>query len=952
MPGFVIVKCLNEDNRGGVAVLLKTKLKDQIFAVDRMYDQVWFSLRFFPNFRFGACYVPPKDSLYFSPRSFSDIQNQIISSDQNFIIIGDFNARMGNLAIQFDNERYQNSYADNCDNGSNAHGRTLKDMCGNLNLCPLNHLRTPTKTFDGNFTYKQGATWISQIDWVLISEKSVQFVNNFNIIQQLPIKTDHAAVSLSVTQTFLDTQRVLDRATLLGTYQESQRIFSERAVPYHNVNKGYFLQNCPDPELIWQNIPENVECLSLQISEMLYDICKSAKFPIHALQMGTVENAQKRWQKLLELKDPRIIWKSIGWKGDIDSLDQKNVRPSDRAFCAHFENLLNPTDNTVEITIPTSQMYVPILDDPISPSEVEYEIKKLKAGKAAGHDGIPPGILKWLSDEWIILLTYLFNQVFCNSYPMNWALSKMFTIYKKGPVQDTNNYRGISILVALAKVYDSILCRRFSLWYQPAPEQAGSQKGKSCIEQILTLRLLIDYAKHKKVPLYIAFIDYVKAYDRVDRNKLLQLLCQKGVGNRFLQALGCSLQRTRSVIGLETFDYINGVKQGGPTSGVLFTFYVNCTIESLKTFGVDGYLQNWHSLLFMDDTIVLATSRESLMQKLQILLESAKSINMKVHPTKSQYMTIAMEDIEPIQIQDCTLKMTKEYIYLGANISCLPLSEQVANHIRRSQIHLHKFVAFIAKNSTAPYKVKKLVWDSALKGAILYACESWMCENLKVCSAIYMSSLKMMLGVRTQTCTDLVLVEAQTGSSKAYIKKRQISYLKKIALRSDFQETPLYFALTLAKAARTPMGKYVTFIETEDDPVLTELQSIKNRIITSDSSRRQAYAKLNNDLSLHKAYKSNTIPEHARKAFTRLRLGSHRLKMETGRWARLPPEQRLCECGQIQTDEHILCHCTFVVNLRRKYTNVNFDSIENVMNSPCYDLTKFCYELLSLFESL
>ena len=52
---------------------------------------------------------------------------------------------------------------------------------------------------------------------------------------------------------------------------------------------------------------------------------------------------------------------------------------------------------------------------------------------------------------------------------------------------------------------------------------------------------LIDYARKSKQTLYIVFIDYVKACDKVNMNALLQLLASKGCGKRFIQAIGNSL---------------------------------------------------------------------------------------------------------------------------------------------------------------------------------------------------------------------------------------------------------------------------------------------------------------------------------------------------------------------------------------------------------------------------
>jgi hypothetical protein len=136
----------------------------------------------------------------------------------------------------------------------------------------------------------------------------------------------------------------------------------------------------------------------------------------------------------------------------------------------------------------------------------------------------------------------IFNFVFSATFPETWSVSRFFTIFKKGSRLDPSNYRDFSTLNACAKVYDGVLNNRFIQWYQPSPEQAGRQKGRSCEEQIMTICLLIDVARKTKKKLYITFIDYQKAYDMVDCQKLLNKLKDKGCGSRFLNALGESLQ--------------------------------------------------------------------------------------------------------------------------------------------------------------------------------------------------------------------------------------------------------------------------------------------------------------------------------------------------------------------------------------------------------------------------
>ena len=99
------------------------------------------------------------------------------------------------------------------------------------------------------------------------------------------------------------------------------------------------------------------------------------------------------------------------------------------------------------------------------------------------------------------------------------------------------NYRGISIMDSASKIFDQLLNSRLSKWMNINKAQAGAQKHRGCIEQILTLRLLVEYAKKHKQKLFLLFVDFQKAYDKVPRQKLLQCLKARGCGRMMLQAL-------------------------------------------------------------------------------------------------------------------------------------------------------------------------------------------------------------------------------------------------------------------------------------------------------------------------------------------------------------------------------------------------------------------------------
>jgi hypothetical protein len=116
---------------------------------------------------------------------------------------------------------------------------------------------------------------------------------------------------------------------------------------------------------------------------------------------------------------------------------------------------------------------------------------------------------------------------------VNWCQSIIVPIFKKGDDQNPDNYRGISLLSVVSKVFTSILNKRLYRWAEEenkiSKEQAGFRKSYSTIDHIFTLTSIIrnklDSRGGGKV--YCAFVDYRKAFDTVDRDKLWQTLKKK-----------------------------------------------------------------------------------------------------------------------------------------------------------------------------------------------------------------------------------------------------------------------------------------------------------------------------------------------------------------------------------------------------------------------------------------
>ena len=157
------------------------------------------------------------------------------------------------------------------------------------------------------------------------------------------------------------------------------------------------------------------------------------------------------------------------------------------------------------------------------------------------------------------------------------------------------------------------------------------------------------------------------------------------------------------------------------------------------------------------------------------------------------------------------------------------------------------------------------------------------------------------------TCNDLVYLESGEPNVKSVIVDRQKNFLTKMRNNNN------YVSMTIELAVRTrcPMGKRIDCLDRL--PTYNREKFLKDtRTIVSQSvsSRRITYRTLHPSLQPARYLNQSNIKEHHRIAMTRLRLGSHYLRIETGRWARIPPERRSCSCQTgIQDEYHVLLQC-------------------------------------------
>ena len=159
-------------------------------------------------------------------------------------------------------------------------------------------------------------------------------------------------------------------------------------------------------------------------------------------------------------------------------------------------------------------------------------------------------------------------------------------------MSDPDNYRGITLLSCLGKLFTSAINSRLrsflELRNQLGEEQSGFRAAYSTCDHVFSLHVLIELYKQKGEKLFAAFVDYKKAFDLVDHSSLWVKLLAEGISGRVLKAVQSIYANAKSVLRAngklsEEFVCNIGVRQGENLSPLLFALFLNDFEEFMST---------------------------------------------------------------------------------------------------------------------------------------------------------------------------------------------------------------------------------------------------------------------------------------------------------------------------------------------------------------------------------
>ena len=150
--------------------------------------------------------------------------------------------------------------------------------------------------------------------------------------------------------------------------------------------------------------------------------------------------------------------------------------------------------------------------------------------------------LKMSANMLLPFYTNLFNTVFeTGEIPESWTTGVIIPIYKKGDPTNPSNYRGITLLSTLGKVFTKLIYNRLEQFTEIfgilKVKPSRVKKNNSTIDQLFVIHTLVDIFLKQNRRVYVAWIDYAKAFDMVWRSALWFKLTKSGVSSKIVNVI-------------------------------------------------------------------------------------------------------------------------------------------------------------------------------------------------------------------------------------------------------------------------------------------------------------------------------------------------------------------------------------------------------------------------------
>ena len=501
--------------------------------------------------------------------------------------------------------------------------------------------------------------------------------------------------------------------------------------------------------------------------------------------------------KILKLskENSKLFWKKIK--------NKKNTKIPNLDFDNHFKQLFStfPPDlsDTTKTTLEVHRILKPVthdnfLDSAITLDELNLALRNLKNDKSPGSDKIINEFLKYNTDLFKKTVLMIFNVLFDKGYfPDVWSTGLIIPIFKAGDEHDVNNYRGISLLSCVGKLFTCIINNRLNKWAESQnvfdQNQYGFRDKKSTVDAMFILQSIVDTFIENGNMLFVSFIDLKKAFDSTNHEVLWYKLFKNGINTKIISLLQNMYNKMKLCV-KSTFlqnsttctfckskhdeecifcvsdeghipnDFLfstkAGVLQGESLSPFLFSMYlndINSYMSIDQNIGISIYDFYLILLLFADDMVLFSHSRQGLQRGLDRLYNYCVDWGLIVNTQKTKCLVFRKGGKRNAQdvwfYNDEPLETVQTFKYLGfVFASSGRFKIGIENVVLKGQRACFKMLSTIKDFSSLYPKNQISLFNSLVAAVLSYGCEVWGLAEAKKIETVHLSFLKYVLKVK------------------------------------------------------------------------------------------------------------------------------------------------------------------------------------------------------------
>ena len=637
-------------------------------------------------------------------------------------------------------------------------------------------------------------------------------------------------------------------------------------------------------------------------------------------------------------------------------------------FVEHFENLCRGSGDVNDLSQNNNEVRDANVDyaifEDITEGEIRTAIKMLKRNKSCGEDRIINEIFIECKDALLPHITKLFNNIFKSGYfPKCWAKGCIVPVYKKGDKNDTNNYRGITIISCFCKLFTSVLNARLLEWDINdniiTDAQYGFRPGLSTVDAMFVLQTLINkFLSKKGGRLYCCFVDYKKAFDSIDRNKLWCKLIRQGITGKMFNIIRALYQNIKTCVKYNGFlsnyfgNHNTGLFQGEVLSPIMFSLFMNdCEMHFLKRCCpyIELQLISVFLLMYADDMVLIAESPSGLQQLIDNLYIYNSECNLGLNVDKTKIVVFRnggkMKDSEKWYYNGKSLDIVNQFNYLGMLFNFNGKFNVTQKHLAQQGKKAYFALCGKLRNHYLNIETKSNLFDIYVSSVLNYGAEIWGFHKGPDIEKIHLLFCKRALGIKKTSNSNMIYNEL--GRLPMFVRRKlrifkywlKIRYTDNCIIKSCYDDRLQNCDTWLCniKDELRKLGlEYLFDCELYTTNYMYKL--IEQRLYDiykqtlnasiQNCSRGSIYQHLTDNFTLQ-SYLRKPINDTHLRYITKFRLSAHNLNTETAKYNKNTDNISIKKCKMCNLDDdedefHFILKCPKYADLRNLYVKKYF----------------------------